>query len=224
MHDDGVEVLRLDEDLRDQRRDGDRAQIRVASSSSPRHHRRMGSTSSRAVVGVFVLSSLMACEPPRESGGFDPIDCVVDDDPAPSSTTQGLIRLPPSAIEVFLEEDSGGPLRCRPSGQPCPALEGCVGAPVQVPVGTEVTLAVGLRTLDYQIRPTIEAVTLAGDPAFRLLEPTPDVVEAEPVFIFVAVTAPTAGVISAQLAIVSDARNTETEPLRITVQVEGVQP
>jgi hypothetical protein len=64
-----------------------------------------------------------------------------------------------------------------------------------------------------------------SDPAFTLLEPLPSAVQApDEAFVFVAVTPSTEDTIVAEVIIASDARNTETEPLRITVQVEGVQP
>ncbi len=154
-----------------------------------------------------------------------PDECIVDDDPD-AVVEQGLVAIPPSAIEVFLEEESGGPLRCRPSGDPCPALADCVGAPVQVPVGTEATLAVGLRVRE-PLSVEIQSVTFGpgSDPAFTLLEPLPSAVQApDEAFVFVAVTPSTEDTIVAEVIIASDARNTETEPLRITVQVEGVQP
>ncbi len=165
---------------------------------------------------------------PRDSGYPDTGPCVVDDDPDRDAVVeQGLIPVPVAGIELFLDEDSGGPLRCRPTVEPCAALEGCVGAPVQVPIGTEATLAIGIRTITVGRDPFVgDAVFDDGsDPAFTVLLPLPGQVPSnvEEAFIFVAARPTAEGVVSARVLVGIDALNTPAN-VGITLQVEGVQP
>ncbi len=197
----------------------------------------MGNIQSRAVLGALVVAVATSACPtePRDPGGR-PVDCIVDDDPdGPSVVTQAaeaLARIGPMAIELFLEDDSGGPLRCRPSVEDCLALGDCAGAPVQVPIGTQATLAVGVRPVPGE--PPVRAVFTSAvfadssDPAFSLLAPLPTSIEfgEDAVFFLVSVTPTTEGVISAEVILGTDARNVplDTQQVSITLRVEGVQP
>ncbi len=136
------------------------------------------------------------------------------------------------AIELFLEDDSGGPLRCRPSEVACPALEDCVGAPVQVPIGTQATLAIGVRPVPGEppVRADFESAVFAdsSDPAFSLLAPLPTSIEfgEDAVFFLVSVTPLFEDLISAEVVLRTNARNVpfDSQQVSITLRVEGVQP
>jgi len=193
----------------------------------------MGSNQHRALMAFVVGVSSVGCiQAPPAAGGLPPVACLVDDDPATATLalSEALVRIPPPAIELFLDVDSGGPLRCRPSNEPCAALADCAGSPVPVPIGTEAVLAVGVRRVAEETTVTVNFVDIAltGGTAFTLLEPTPqDFTFDEPeVFLLVAVTPSAEGVISAELRIQTDARNMPADgaPLSVTLQVEGVLP
>jgi hypothetical protein len=194
-----------------------------------------------AGLGALVVTVTITACPTESSSTLPRVICIVDDDAdgGPAGATPALvveqqlsIRIPPMAIELFLDGDSGGPLRCRPSAVDCPALDDCVGAPVQVPVGTQATLAVGVRPVPGEalVTTVFDATVFAdsSDPAFSFLAPLPTSLTAddEAVFFLVSVTPATEGPISAQVILGTDARNAPsgTRQVSITLQVEGVQP
>ena len=183
----------------------------------------------KLVLIVAVVMATSACPVrPRDTGIPDTGPCVVDDDPDRVTVAeQGLVAIPPSGLELFLDEDSGGPLRCRPSVDACPAFDDCVGAPVQLPIGVDATLAVGLRTITDGYPGQLIDVTFGEGTgaACTLLPPFPESLPANggETFIFVGIRPTVEAVItSARLLITTDALNVPAEPLRITLQVEGV--
>lgn len=188
----------------------------------------MGKSNHFAVVGSFTLIlAASACTPsPQYPPLPDSGPCVVDDDPDRGAVAeQALVYLPPAGIELFLDEDSGGPLRCRPTVASCAALADCVGAPVQLPIGVDATLAVGLRTVTDSYGGTILSVTFEeADPAFSILQPVPSQMPTgvgSETFAFIGVRPPE-GTITARIAVSVEAINMSQEPVLITLQVEGV--
>jgi hypothetical protein len=189
-----------------------------------------------AGLGALVVTVTTTACPTAPRQRLQRVECVVDDDPDGASVAtqaqEEFVRIPPMAIELFLDDESGGPLRCRPSVQDCPALDDCVGAPVQVPIGAVATLAIGVRAVpdDVHVTAVFDSAVFAdgSDPAFSLLAPLPTSLTAddEAVFFFVSVRPPTEGLISAEVILGTDARNvsSETRQVSITLQVEGVQP
>lgn len=180
----------------------------------------------RPAVIIAIVVATSACPVrPRETGYPDTGPCVVDDDP---DRDQALLAQPPSGLELFLDDDSGGPLRCRPSVEACPAFDDCIGAPVQLPIGVDATLAVGLRTITagYPAQ-VIDVVFEAGsDPSFSLLAPLPASLPAngEETFIFVGIRPIIEDIVTVRVLVTTDALNVPAEPVGITLQVEGVQP
>jgi len=183
----------------------------------------------KLVVIVAVVMATAACPVrPRDTGIPDTGPCVVDDDPDRVAVAeQGLVAIR-SGMELFLDEDSGGPLRCRPSVEVCPAFDDCVGAPVQLPIGVDATLAVGLRTITDGYPGQLIDVTFGEGTgaAFTLLPPFPESLPANggEAFIFVGIRPTAEAVTSARVLITTNALNVPAEPLGITLQVEGVPP
>lgn len=183
------------------------------------------------VMGICTLAITAACAP-RPSAGYPDVACIVDDGANATfalSEEAPIQRVASPAIEFFLDEESGGPLRCRPSVDACAAFDTCVGAPIAVQVGFTATLVLGVRTIESTgVAVYFDELTLSGDPSFHVLQPTlssldPDDNEGT---WFVAVTPSVQGIITANLHIRSDARNMpyDGETRAITLQVEGVQP
>lgn len=185
--------------------------------------------------GIFVLTVVsmlgVGCDIFDERrGAGDPITvgpCIVDDDPEAGTVEQALVKIVPGGVELFLDADNGGPLRCRPSAAACAAERPCVGAPVPLPLGVRSELAVGIRTVDGRGPILLSAVLGAGsDPAFAIDE-QPDVIGGgigSEFFLFLGVGPLNTGVISADLELLFDASNAPADrsPITITVLVEGV--
>ena len=55
----------------------------------------------------------------------------------------------PGRVELAIAEESGGPVRCRPSAEACDLVaEGCVSSPVVMPMGIETQVHLQLRSLE----------------------------------------------------------------------------
>lgn len=93
------------------------------------------------VVLIASMALLAGCP-----GRVADVECVVDDD-AGGAPFSGIRA---GMVELFLPAESGGPLRCRPSVAACPALEGCRGEAVPLPVGATATLEVLLAAEDLE--------------------------------------------------------------------------
>ena len=153
---------------------------------------------------------------PRHSAG----ECQVDDQA--TTQEQAIQRIAPGPVEFFLEEDSGGPLRCQPTREGCEeVLRECAGAAVAVEVGLFTELAVGISNLGPVTINVVET-TISGDAAFALLAPLPSrVTPAEQTFISVGVTPTEVGTITATVHVVTDADNSPVEGVDVVLVVEG---
>ncbi len=189
-----------------------------------------------AVLGVGVggsgVGAIVGCEDPyRSSGPVDTGPCVVDDDPQ-SQLEQALVAIFPPGFEIVLDESSGGPLRCRPSLEPCEALSACQGAAVDVEVGVDVTLTVGLRTVGETGVPSNFSVSLGDNPdgVFQVLEPSSflgSTVDGETTFAFIAVNAPAAGTYSVDVNVSAGSAANAPEdgsPVVVSLTVNAVEP
>lgn len=127
----------------------------------------MLSASAAGLLVTGCIGFLGGDAPPTETG-----PCVVDD--GAGAPFEPVLRV--AGVELSLDENSGGPLRCRPTAEPCAELEACVGQPIEMPVGEPATLTILVRTLSddqgFATAPFFN-VELAGDPRFSLLEPIP---------------------------------------------------
>jgi hypothetical protein len=153
--------------------------------------------------------------------------CIVDDDPQAGTVEQALVKILPGGVELFLDADNGGPLRCRPSAEACAAERPCVSAPVPLPVGVRSELAVGMRSIDGRGPILLSAVLGAGsDPAFAIDEQPGSIGggSGSEFFLFLGVGPLNAGVIRADLELLFDASNAPADgsPITIAVLVEGV--
>lgn len=187
-----------------------------------------------ALLGVWMGGlGAVGCEDPYPTP--EPVDtgpCVVDDDTT-SEVSQGLAALPtPPGFEIVLDESSGGPLRCRPTLEPCEALSACQGAAVDVEVGVDVTLTVGLRTVGETGLGPAFTITLGDHPdgVFQVLEPSfvsGSTIDGGTAFAFVAVNAPAAGTYSVDVNVLAQqAANAPQDgsPVVVSLTVNAVEP
>ncbi len=111
-------------------------------------------------------------------------------------------------------------------------LSACQGAAVDVEVGVDVTLTVGLRTAGETGVPSNFAVSLGDNPdgVFQVLEPSSflgSTVDGETTFAFIAVNAPAAGTYSVDVNVSAGSAANAPEdgsPVVVSLTVNAVEP
>lgn len=170
---------------------------------------------------VPVVAVLAACgEGPAPTS--PPIDCRTE------AGGVGQLRQADQAfaqlrtnVEIFLDEDAGGPLTCVPGRGDC---EPCVGSAVDIALGVSATLAIEVRNVSAVFVDIVDIVIEAGsDPAFTLQAPLPTRVEAQAQGIFVGATPTVSGVVTATFLLQTDADNMDGAPYPVTLTINGVE-
>lgn len=141
---------------------------------------------------------------------------------------QAINVIQSGCLSFVFDEATGGPLTCTPGVAPtCDFVDdACRTAPIVLPVGTQATLAIGIRdACSSPIGVDVQSIVLVdADPAFVLLEPVPASFFFDEGFIFVGVTPAVEGQIAATVEVASDAQNQAAGVSRFGLIVDGTLP